>query len=112
MQTQQVGHVLILPGDNTASTVREPNSALSDTRQEPPIRAGPLRCPDPVSSVPVTSESTKTLKPELNFGTTTTQQQKILQRSAQKKKLDSYIAQSISDRNKFNIRVQKPSDFS
>lgn len=61
MQTLRVGHVLILPVDDTASTVREPNSALSDTRQEPLIRAGPLHCPAPVSSVPVTSESTKTL---------------------------------------------------
>lgn len=61
MQTLRVGHVLILPGDDAASTVREPDSALSDTRQEPLIRAGPLHCPAPVSSVPVTSESTKTL---------------------------------------------------
>lgn len=61
MQTLRVGHVLILPGDDAASTVREPDSAPSDTRQEPLIRAGPLHCPAPVSSVPVTSKSTKTL---------------------------------------------------
>lgn len=61
MQTLRVAHVLVSPGDDAASTVREPSSAPSDTRQEPPIHEGPLHCPAPVSSVPATSESTNTL---------------------------------------------------
>lgn len=58
-------HVLVLPGDDAASIAMAPNSALSDTRQEPPIREGPLHCPAPISSVPAKSESTKMLNSTL-----------------------------------------------
>lgn len=42
-----------LPGDDTASIAKEPNSALSDTQREPPVLAGPLHHPAQVSLVPV-----------------------------------------------------------
>lgn len=43
----------VSPGDDTASIVKGPNSALSGTQQEPPTHAGPPHCPAPVSLVPV-----------------------------------------------------------
>lgn len=38
--------------DDTASIMKEPNSALSGTLQEPHTHEDPLRCPGQVSSVP------------------------------------------------------------
>lgn len=66
MQTLQVAHFLLLPGDDAASTAREPNSALSDTRPEPRIHEGPLHCPALISSVPATK--TLSLNSTLAFG--------------------------------------------
>lgn len=46
-------HVLVLlPVDDTASIMKEPNSGLSGTLQEPRIHASPLHCPVRASSVP------------------------------------------------------------
>lgn len=50
-------HALLLPGDDTASITKEPDSALSDTLQEPRIHASPLHCPAQVSSVPVRTQN-------------------------------------------------------
>lgn len=59
-------HALLLPGDDTASTMKEPNSALSDTLQEPQIHASPLHFPARVSSIPV--RTNKNIKAKIHFG--------------------------------------------
>lgn len=61
-------HALLLPGGDTASIMREPDSALSDTLQEPQTHASPLHCPAQVSSIPVRTKKKNKSNAKIHFG--------------------------------------------